>query len=398
MKRFTIDRSIIGTEKHLIVDEDGYVWSSSVPKDSLYLNGKEKSTRCFDTVLSLINAEIPCPPEKYIESIKSTVNNYNEEHIPWQYVLPPKIFKEYFKNLVSVLKTSFKVSPIDYYVSFWGAGSRVLDSLKPSLIDEELFNILIEESSSPGLESFRPKRAGYALIPEYDRLSTRTGRLTITKGPNILVLKKDNRKIIKSSFEDGKIVSLDFRALEARIVLAESGKYSTSEDIYEEISRSQFGGVLPRDIVKTAVIAELYGISRGALRTRLGVSEKKLDSFISIISEYFEINLIKNRLREEIKSTGKILNRFGRPLTVPEGQDNLLVNTFAQSSGVDVSLLGFDQILNLLGTDGIRPLFVLHDAIILDVRSDKIKDVESIKSIQIPTYEKEFLLKFEILS
>jgi len=396
MKRFTIDRSILGSEKHLIVDDDGYIWSSSVPKDSWYLNGKEKQNRCLDSLLRLVNYQIVLPPEKYTKSIRSVLGDDCTD-IPWRYVLPPEEYKVYFKNVVESLKEVFCSLPVDYYNLSWVAGTRVLGSLKSSLINNDCFNQLINEFSSPGLESFRPKRSGFSLIPEYDRFSTRTGRLTITNGPNILVLKKENRKILKSSFEGGSIMSLDFRALEARIVLAESQKYSDSEDIYDEISKSQFGGILPRDIVKTAVIAELYGISRGALRAKLGVSEKKLDSFISVIDDYFNIDFLKDRLKEQLNETGHILNRFGRPLQIPAGQDNLLLNTYAQSSGVDVSLLGFDKILKVLGEDGIRPLFVLHDAIIFDVREDRIKDVQSIKDVPIPTYEKHFPLKVEPL-
>ena len=62
---------------------------------------------------------------------------------------------------------------------------------------------------------------------------------------------------------------------------------------------------------------------------------------------------------------------------------------------MDVSMIGFNNIIKQLGTDGVRPLYVLHDALILDVRSDRLKDVENISSVKVHGYEAAFPLKFE---
>jgi hypothetical protein len=213
-----------------------------------------------------------------------------------------------------------------------------------------------------------------------------------------LILKKENRRVIKSCFENGTIAYIDFRALEARIVLAEAGRQSGAEDLYEDIANTQFKGIIPRDVVKVAVLSELYGISRASLKTRLGVSDKKIDEFIGVIRNYFKVDNLRSRLKDQVGNSGKMTNRFGRPLTVPQGQDNLLVNTYAQSTGVDVSLLGFDYILRNIGAEGIRPLFVLHDAIIIDVSEERLNDVKRIKTVDIPSYDFPFPVKFEHLS
>lgn len=401
MRRFTIDSTVLGTPRHIVGDAEGYFWSESVPRDSWHLTGDYKSsatTRCLDTLMRLSGRNVPSVPDRYLASFGALVTGSRPVTIPWHMALPQDQFKLFFKNVVQVTTDSFSDLPFDYYEVAWAAGSRVLGALRPPAINVEEFNRIVADSpGTPGLESFRPKRSGFSHSVEYDRFSTRTGRLTVSDGPNFLVLKKDNRRIIKSSYDDGHVVSLDFRALEARIVLAESGRYSDASDIYDDISVTQFKRVLPRDVVKTAVLAELYGISRASLRIRLGVTDHKLDEFIRVIKEYFGVESLRLRLKEQVGSSGKIINRFGRPLNVPEGQDNLLINTYAQSSGVDVSLLGFDNVLIRLGTDGIRPLFVLHDAIILDVRGDRIEDVKSINDVEIPTYDKPFPLKFEHL-
>jgi hypothetical protein len=403
VRRFTIDSSIIGTDKHIVGDSDGYYLTDSVPRDSWHLTGELKTSstvKCLDTLHRLVGKNLPHVPDKYITAMRCLVTGSQQINVPWKYALPQDVFRIFFKNIVQETTSSFDKLPFDYYETAWSAGSRVLNSLKPAAVDLEVLqrHISTAGNSAPGLESFRPKRSGFAHPVEYDRFATRTGRLTVVEGPNILVLKKSCRDILKSSFEDGKVVSLDFRALEARIVLAEADRYSIHEDIYDEISQKQFKGIIPRDIVKVAVLSDLYGISRGALKARLGVTDQKLDSFIGVIRDYFRVEDLRSRLKVQVGSSGKMNNRFGRPLQIPEGQDNLLVNTYAQSSGVDVSMLGFDKILSQLGSDGVRPLFVLHDAIILDVRGDRLDEVSKITDVSIPTYQKPFPLKFELMT
>lgn len=403
MRRFTIDASFLGTPKHIVGDSDGYVWSESVPRDTWHMTGELKTTsssRCLDTLLKLSQKKLPTVPERYTNVMRTLVTGSQDVHIPWLYALPQNEFKIFFKNVVQETTNTFSSLPFDYYETAWLPGTRVLNSLKPSLIDSDVLQRHITEigQNAPGLESFRPKRSGFSHPVEYDRFATRTGRLTIVDGPNILVLKKTCRDVLKSNFKDGKIVSLDFRALEARIVLAEAGRYSEHEDIYDEISQAQFKGIIPRDVVKVAVLADLYGISRSSLKARLGVTDQKLDSFIGIIRDHFKVEDLRRRLKTQVGNNGRMINRFGRPLTVPEGQDNLLVNTYAQSTGVDVSMIGFDSVLNRLGTEGIRPLFVLHDAIILDVHPNRMKDVQECNAVKVTSYEKPFPLKFEQVS
>lgn len=402
MRRFTIDSSLLGTSKHIVGDSEGYVLSDTVPRDSWHLTGDLKtapSARCLDTLHKLAGHRIPSVPEKYTAAINCLVTGSVDVAVPWRYVLPQDVFRIFFKNVVQVTTDVFNDLPFDYYEVAWMAGSRVLNALRPAAIDAEVLQGYVDNigQGAPGLESFRPKRSGFAQPVEYDRFATRTGRLTVVSGPNILVLKKSCRNVLRSSFDGGSVVSLDFRALEARIVLAEACKYSEQEDIYEEISQTQFKGIIPRDVVKVAVLSDLYGISRGALKARLGVSDQKLDSFIGVIRDYFRVEELRSRLKEQVGTSGRMRNRFGRPLSVPEGQDNLLVNTYAQSSGVDVSMLGFDQVIKQIGAEGIRPLFVLHDAIILDVRSDRLDDVRRVVEVLVPTYDKPFPLKFESL-
>ena len=397
--RYCIDSSVIGSPKHFVYDE-GFEWKSSVPRDTWHLTGELKaspSAKCLDTLFRLIRHEPAAVPQKYVTAMSQLVTG-SSQPLPWKSLLPQETFRQYFKSLVEGTSAVLSNLPTTYYDTAWTAGSRVLSALKPVKVDAEVFRELTSrESSSPALESFRPGKTGYASHVTYDRFATRTGRLTVVGGPNILVLKRDHRRLIRSAFPDGHVVYLDFSALEARIVLAESGKASDADDLYGDIAQQQFDGSVSRDTVKTAVLSELYGASRGSLGIRLGVHGDKLDVFISTVRRYFGTSVLKKRLKQEYTEKGRIHNRFGRPLFFDGDVDNLLINTYAQSSGVDVSMMGFDALLTRLGSDGIRPLFVLHDAIILDVRGDRMKDVGACTSVSVPTYEQPFPLKFDRL-
>lgn len=379
--------------------DGGYEWSSSIPRDAWHLSGEMKThptAKCIDTLLRLVDHKTASLPDRYIKAMSLLVTG-SSDPIPWQHVVPQSVFKQYFRNLVDGTVAEYSRLPYDYYEVAWTAGSRVFNALKPAKIDLDKYKAFTDGDAAtmPAVESFRPGKTGYANAVEYDRFGTRTGRLTVKSGPNILVLRKDQRSFMRSAFSDGVICALDFKALEPHIVLYEAGLDTPEGDIYDGVNAALFDSQYDRNTIKTAIISELYGISKSSLGLRLQIHGEKLDKFISTIRRHFQTPHLKQRLKEELRTNGFLRNRFGRPLRLDLEQDNLLVNTFTQSSGVDVALLGFDAILQRLGADGVRPLFVLHDAIILDVRGDRIPDVQSCTSVPIPTYDKMFPLKFE---
>jgi len=397
MEPFCISAKILGSEKHMVVSSDGFETTSKVPTDKWFLNGVLDPLKplCLDTLIKLKNATIPIePPEKWTRSMALLTSGSS---VPWSQTMPSGAYKAFIKNLVKSISESIDELPKDYYKSAWCPGGQLLCSLKAAKVDPRLYKELALEleHDSGAFETFRPGPGGFLQPVVYDRFATRTGRLTVDSGPNILTLKKTFRKILKSTFPDGVICSLDFSALEARIILAESGKASDSLDLYESLSQDLFGGAIDREATKIAVISELYGASRTALASRLGIANHKLDEFVTKVRSYFGTVELRKRLKEEFIKIGKIRNKHGRFLDLDDPQDHLFVNTFAQSTGVDVSLLGFKSVMDRLGTDGVRPLFVLHDALILDVRGDRLGDVEAIDSVEVPLYDARFPLKLE---
>jgi hypothetical protein len=400
VEAFCISSTILGSEKHMVVSQDGFTTLSKAPTDLWFLNGVLDPLKplCLDTLLKLKNVEVPTKPaEKWTKSMSLLTSG--SAAIPWSQTMPSVAYKSFVKSLVKFVAETIDELPKDYYKSTWCPGGQLLCSLRAAKVDPKLYREISAEieRDSGAFETFKPGPGGFLPPVVYDRFATRTGRLTVESGPNILTLKKKYRQILKSTFAEGAICSLDFGALEARIILAENGKVATAPDLYSSLATELFGGTIDREAVKIAVISELYGASKSALGARLGIGSHKLEEFVTKVRSYFGTAELRKRLKEEFIKTGKIRNKHGRFLDLDDPQDHLFVNTYAQSTGVDVSLLGFKAVLEKLGTDGVRPLFVLHDALILDVREDRLSDVEAIRSTSVPGYASEFPLKFERL-
>lgn len=320
--------------------------------------------------------------------------------VPWSKVMPPDEYRGFVKGLINSIMGTIDGLPKQYTRDTWARGGALLGLLRPSKVDMAAWREAMAangDRTDAVLEGFRPGNGGWLAPVVYDRFGTRTGRLTVESGPNILILRKEYRRLLRSNFPDGRVCSLDFSALEARVLLAEAGVVPGPCDVYGQIASELFGGRVERDVVKVAVLSELYGASKTMLGAKLGMRGAELDSFVDLVRAHFKVGALRRRLADELAKTGRIHNRFGRPLFIDGDKvDHLLVNSYAQSTGVDVSLLGFKSIVDSLGMDGIRPLFVLHDALIFDVRGDRLPDVESIKETSVSGFEASFPVKLEI--
>jgi len=391
-----LDSSLIGSQKNLLISSDGFTWVEKIPSEVWHFNGqiKNDSSKCFDSVLKLSStAEPPKVPESY----RKVMSLLMDSPPPWSMVMPPSKYKEFFNDVICYVKNNRDVST-SYYETAWIPGNKILNAIRPAKTDGTRVSEIVNASAMNAsvVESFRPRAGGYASPAVYDRFGTVTGRLVIESGPNILLLKKEYRSIIKPSHPDGKIISIDFASLEARILLYESGNDCPEFDLYGMLAE-RFGG-MPRDLVKAAVLSVLYGSSKTMVALNLGVSEDKVAKVIKQIEEYIDTRALIKRLKEEHKHAGYIKNRFGRQLTVDRPQDNIFVSYYAQSTGVDVSLMGFGNVIDSLGTEGVRPIFVLHDALILDVHPDRLDEVAKINKIKVHGYDQEFPLKIEEIS
>lgn len=390
---FCIDARVLGTDKHLVV-ADGFSWTSSVP-DVLHFTGaiKPYDDRCFDSLLKLGGANVdPLPPKPFVDAISPFLHG---QAPPWRMVLPETSHRDFTRRLVKELVGSIDTLPLGYFSDTWRSGNHVLRSLQRARVDGSAWRdtVAANVGNVYVVKTFMPDAEGLTQPIVYDRFGTLTGRLTVAEGPNVLTLKKEYRKLLTPTDPEGAIVYLDFAALEARVLLYEAGRRCDDPDLYGEIAK-ELGH--SRQAVKGAVICELYGSSKHALGERLNIKGKELNTFVKKVRMHFNTGELLARIKKQFVATGKIINRYGRPIVVDEPLDHVMINYYSQSTGADVVLQGFSDFVT--GVPGIRPLFLIHDAMILDVPKPMLHLVEKTHWITIKGYVQPWCLKGQRLT
>jgi len=370
---------------------------------------KPAPVRCFDTMLTLRGRRFDLSPgDRWQRAVSTVLRGVQGVRVPWSHVMPRRDHTAFVKNIINSANEAIDELTLDYLVTSWADGGRVLGRLKRACVDGRLIEQLHTQEKSDSvksaLASFAPQADGRAAPIVYDRLATATGRPTITSGPQILTVRKDLRRVITSVYGvQGVIVVLDFAALEARVVLHGAGRSCAEPDLYGAIAQEQFGGRVARDAVKTCVLSLLFGAGRVSTAVRLGSDGPEVDAFIARVSEYFGFSRLGAALAQLRAEQGVLRNAYGRPLLFDGHEtvtDSLLISHFVQSTGVDVSLMGFSRITDRLANEApaVRPLFVLHDALFLDVPLSDLKCVECIRDIKVPGYDVTFPLKVEVFA
>ena len=382
---------MLGTSKHLIVDDGKFFFAHEVPKNVLHLTGdiKQLNDNCLDSLLKLSGFEIvTTPPEKYVKMMQTLSPELSSP--PWAKIMPFEAHKSFAQSLVDTVNGCLPKASLGYFRDTWVHGNSLLRKLQFAKIDVSAVHsfIVANDGNLAALRSFLVEK-----IPEYDRFGTRTGRMTISSGPDILTLKREQRSVLKSSFGDeGKILNIDFSAIEIRALLYEAGDTCAFEDLYEDFATRIFYGKYSRKVIKAAVICAIYGASKSELSRKLNISPVDLVKLTERFKTHFKVSELKSRLRKEYFSTKHIKNFYGRNLKIDNPSDHILLNSYGQSTGADVAMIGFDKLTNKIDLDACRPLFVLHDALIVDVHNDYIDELKKNKWINIDGYSQQFSL------
>mgnify|MGYP005652731961 FL=1 len=102
------------------------------------------------------------------------------------------------------------------------------------------------------------------------------------------------------------------------------------------------------------------------------------------ISNIFDVPDRARKLLYQAVENNIIHNYFGRVLQADDKASHVLYNNLIQSTGVDVAMAGFRWILNELNDSGIVPIFLLHDAIIVDVDPKSASHLIDVANWKIP--------------
>lgn len=328
----------------------------------------------MNKLFKLYNIKIDDYYQKHFEFLEQTRNQFD------YYEVLPDYKKNDFKKYISQIND--KIKDLDTGFNFIEKTieyDNFFMKLKPGKINKialkAITSIEANKSILKNLKRFKTKSNFHDNIV-YDMYNTSTGRLTVESGPNILTLPVRCRSIFESRFKEGKIVSIDFNNLEPRFVLKISGKDIVDKDIYSFLANILDLNI-DRSVMKKAVISRLYGSSINTLNNQ--IPTEKVDKIKSLIEEYFLVEKILDLSKNVNAEMQFRYNYFGRPIkNFDITQENIIINNYVQSSCVDMSLMYFTDLCNLIDRNRCVPLFVIHDALVLDVEKDYLKDIQKI--------------------
>jgi len=362
----------MGTPQHLVVDgnSDAFSWSEK-PPGSAWTYGSRKTHKSLDVIADLYNIDIRTLfPEEHEKAFRALCAS-GSPGIPWHLAISPDRFR---RSLLSIIRDLQRVledhKGSEYGQTFMDERKFILGLSESHVDRDRILDHMARETNRTvrsSLRTFLPKNGNLAPKVEYSQVATHTGRLTVTSGPQILTVPARCRDIITSRFDEGEILQVDFVSVEPRFARLDMGE--TSEvDVYQEISDSLLEGKIKRSTVKIAVLCALYGASTVRLQRLLGDDFDARD-IVRKLREHFGVTPLGVRLRGELSETGAITNRFGRKIRVERTATNVLINNYVQSSSVDVTLMGFKGLVERFQDMGLEtvPIFLIHDALILDV-------------------------------
>jgi len=372
--------------------------TESLPSEELLVYGKPD----LPEIARVYNCQLPRFPEgPHAKAMEGVLKGVDGVVVPWSQAMPPKAFKSSIERLAHELWHGFSDLNLDYYRNYYSKTLPLLEMMQPAKINPMAWML---HKRSPDLVTphvfagFEANSLGYARKIHYSKSLTKTGRLKVVEGPNILLLPKVQRNIIASRFGiNGKLVQLDFRALEPRVVFSLSSPLPGSvplirklgDDIYQEVLTNLGITDVKREQVKEVILGQLYGLSHEKIIEKLPDIKDK-EGFVEAVNDFFGLSLIRQQLLEEYEANDRkfISSFYGRPLDTTDAKPYMLLNYFAQSTAVDVALFGFMNIVEFIkNNELIVPVFIIHDALVLDVHNSAmhlLPELQKIGSTNIP--------------
>lgn len=364
---FTVHRDVIGTLRHLHRSSGGSIeWVDEISDDRwTLLPTIGDHDRCV-RALHEVNGQ-KLPPSIIDEPHRKAYAHVLPESrmLPWSFCYPPATFARRLKRFIDSI-ASRNLDP-RHVEGPYTAFRELTRKFRSSRVDVKALETVLDscpnELARRHLESLRPGKGGYVEPPRYDFFGTRTGRLTVESGPLVLTLPASMRGLFVPALKGGEVLQVDFVSLEPRLLLARSSPGKRIEgDIYENLRNDAFEGSVPRDVVKRAVISVLYGMSIDTLSSELDISHESARALIDKTRSLFRAREETERIVGSL-SDGRITNLYGRRVE-SEGRQHL--NSFVQSSAIDVAHMGFRELL-ARSEIPMRPMFLIHDALVLEV-------------------------------
>jgi hypothetical protein len=366
------------SNRSLIYEKSKFFWSCEDDKLA-YVLGDEKSKKSINPIFEILSCS---PPDLISQKVIDSFSNLgiSKHQLPIDAVQSSEEMIENIKNAFS--KSEWALNELNAlgYLDIFTECNNTLKSLQRAQINDSVLKRELNLKKIKNIsvvKGFLPKRDGYLDLPVYSITKTLTGRMTVTSGPQILTAPKSIRKHLRSVYKNGRIAQVDFVSLEPRVAI-QLDKQTGEKDVYAYLAKKILDFKVPRSTIKKLVLCSVYGASESTLKKDLpsGTNVKKL---IEKTKKELKYDLVVNEQIKNYNKFGKIFNWFGRPITPQSSRESLIYNNYIQSTAVDVALLGFGKIIKKC-SNRVRPIFFIHDAMLLDLHPDDIESFRKLSS------------------
>ena len=225
----------------------------------------------------------------------------------------------------------------------------------------------------------------------YDHSSSLTGRSKCFGNVNFLTMKKSERRHIKSKYKNGKIIELDIKSLEPR-VMCKINNLKLADDIYTYIASNIIFSEKKRKDVKLGILAIIYGANFKTVSKLSGLSQSESIK----IKSYLKVDELNRKLKRQYEINNHIKNYYNRPIFSKD--NSALVNHYIQSTAADCAQLAFYNYLKNIDHSKFNLIAVIHDAVILDVHPDMCENIIATPYIYESRLDIKLPLKSEVIN
>ena len=370
-----ISKDSIGADSHLGYDGTSWSWLSEIPRDC-FLWGFD-NPRSLESAAQALSLDVSIF-EKTPWFSSSKILTDESVKIRWIDCMPRRTWKHCVQEAARQLWSNFGDDDNSYYITTHVRNRELLCELSRVQIDPLVLVNRIKASNANikrSLMRFKPDSDGFCPRFKYSLSKSVTGRMTITDGPNVLTMKKSDRNIFKSRYSNGTIVEIDIVSAEPRVALSLFGK-SVEGDVYKDLL-DRAGLNISRPDAKIAALSALYGASHHTIKSKISDTSRSAE-ILDIVKDYFGVPYIEKMIKDQYETQGHVKNTHGKKIfTNPPS-----LNHFIQSSAVDVSFDIFESLINKIKSENIDalPIFLIHDAICIDIRKPHLKKLRSLCS------------------
>lgn len=364
-----VSREVLGTEADLLQCEQfGKVaWVSSPPRDAWTFGFTSKTSRSIEELAFGVLLHLPNWPHN--RNLSKPFEQINFKGIiKWHFVMTKQQYCDELKQLLSSLWKIVQHSRSQNYIPHLLASQEIIDDLENLHVDiDVLTNLMHHDSQADVIRTMQPIDVNITKVVRYNR-QTSTGRVKHTSdSPQVLRLKRENRRCLVSRYPGGRLVQIDYSSVEPRLLCHIVG-VNAGHDVYSYVADELLQGRLTRDMAKVVVMGILYGIGHDKL-TSILPKDLNPAQLIKQVRRGFKIEELEARLQSVFRETGCVITEFGRFLKPKRTDPSGLLSYYIQGSAVDLCLSGFSRINSYIKEKALEivPLFVIHDGLFLDI-------------------------------